>query len=374
MAVMGFVMMNITSCSAQAEEQASEEISAIKIALLLPLSGESQHIGKSLLNAAEMALLDLNREEISIITLDTEGTEEGSTKAAKKAVAREADVILGPLFSITTHAALEIIKDIPLISFSNDSSLATKGALVMGFVPSQQITQILDYAYEKGIRQFSSLAPDNNYGAITTKIMDRYLETKELQTHQAEWYVTADSQMSQSIRHLTEQPEDEMLDEEISEPVGEEALLVPEGGRTLISIAKRLAHRKATGGRQFRLLGSGEWDDDIVYKEPKLAGGWFITSPPAQRKIFEQRFVDEFGYKPMRISSLTYDAISMLGVLFYNKKELTRENIVNQKGYIGINGKFRFHDSGIVERLMSVMEITSNGLKEISPAPINFLR
>ena len=46
--------------------------------------------------------------------------------------------------------------DVPLISFSNDTSVAASDVFVMGMMPEQSIDRTVDYAIAKGARRFAA--------------------------------------------------------------------------------------------------------------------------------------------------------------------------------------------------------------------------
>ena len=73
----------------------------VKIALLLPLGGmgETAAIAKSMKQAAEMALFELNDPYVQLITKDDGGTAVGGRAAADAAIKEGAEIILGPLLS-----------------------------------------------------------------------------------------------------------------------------------------------------------------------------------------------------------------------------------------------------------------------------------
>ena len=47
-------------------------------------------------------------------------------------------------------------------------------------------------------------------------------------------------------------------------------------------------------------------------------------------------------------------------------------NITSPRGFLGLDGIFRFSKKGYVERGLSLFEIEKRGVKLISPAPKNF--
>ena len=65
-----------------------------RIALLVPLSGETAAVGQAIANATTMALLDTNADNLRITTYDTAT---GIAGAANQAIADGNKLILGPL-------------------------------------------------------------------------------------------------------------------------------------------------------------------------------------------------------------------------------------------------------------------------------------
>lgn len=338
-----------------------------KIALLVPLSGQYSNIGNAMKNAAELALFDISSADLVLLPFDTAGTENGAKEAVTKAIDANVDIVLGPVFRHTTKAAASLAKErgVNVISFSNDKALLEDSVFLLSFDPAEQIERVVDYAHSRGINEFSALAPDNTYGITTIKELTESLKRKHLPFKKIEWYLTTDANLSKSIQRITRLPAGTT-----DSPEKSEGLLVPEGGRVLLSIVSRL-YRKGVSSKRYRLLGSGEWDEQAITKEPKLAGGWFATSPPEQRNIFEKNFRNVFGYKPVRIASLAYDGIALAAFLV-KEDNFSRKAILNKRGFVGVNGIFRFRENGVAERALAVIEITEESFRIIDHAPKSF--
>src|SRR5699024_8481475 len=63
--------------------------------------------------------------------------------------------------------------DIPLITFSNDLSVAQRDVFVMGHVPEQSITRTIDYAASQGMQRFAALLPEGEYGDRAAAALSR---------------------------------------------------------------------------------------------------------------------------------------------------------------------------------------------------------
>jgi outer membrane PBP1 activator LpoA protein len=103
-----------------------------KVALLVPLTGPNAALGESIANAAAMAITDLGKPQVQLISFDTAG---GAGEAAAKALAAGAGLILGPLLSSEVPAVQAAVagRPVPILSFSNDAAAAGSDVFVLGF-------------------------------------------------------------------------------------------------------------------------------------------------------------------------------------------------------------------------------------------------
>src|SRR5690606_28259070 len=122
--------------------------------------------GTAMNRAAEMALFDVADKDFTLMPLDTGGTPEGAQRAAAKAVADGAQLILGPVFSTGVAAIRDTARAarVNVVAFSTDASVAGDSVFLMGFLPRQQVERVVNYAISQGIRRFALLAPQSPYG------------------------------------------------------------------------------------------------------------------------------------------------------------------------------------------------------------------
>jgi branched-chain amino acid transport system substrate-binding protein len=126
------------------------DVARHRIALLVPTTGSSAAIGESIANAANLAVLDTGGKNIRITTYDTAT---GAAAAAQRAIADGNRLIIGPLLADDVRAVAPIGRaaKVPLLSFSNDVSVAGNGTYLLGFVPTQSIDRIVSFARSKGM-------------------------------------------------------------------------------------------------------------------------------------------------------------------------------------------------------------------------------
>jgi hypothetical protein len=126
---------------------------------------------------------------------------------------------------------------------------------------------------------------------------------------------------------------------------------------------------------KIKLLGTGLWDDQTLTQIPELQHAWFPSSPPEPYEIFEKRFVATYGYKPVRLASLAYDALTLVSQLEMSTPGtgITDAALTNPSGFNSpANGLMRLMPDGTSERKLAIMEVEPDGFKVIDPALKNF--
>jgi outer membrane PBP1 activator LpoA protein len=129
---------------------------SVKVALVLPLSGpaQAQVAAVSLRNAAELALAEFQGPDLTILVKDDAGTPEGAREATRQALADGAELVIGPLFAGSVRAAGQVARQAnrPVLAFSTDASVATRGVYLLSFLPQSEVDRIIDHAVAQGRR------------------------------------------------------------------------------------------------------------------------------------------------------------------------------------------------------------------------------
>ena len=380
----------------------------VKVAILLPLTGQNKEIGQAILNAAQMALFDIAGDYFELIPRDTKGTQTGAHEAAMSAVNSGARLFLGPLFASSTRAVKNVARQngIKIITFSTDWTLADKNTFVMGFTPFDQVRRVMSFAAEQGNVNQAVLAPYTTYGDVVTNIFSAYARRNNMiKPIMIERYRVGDENFNDLIRKFTVYDERvealelaiadlEMIPEEqrtefdinelarlkIQHTEGElpfDAILMPMAGVEIREVTSALKFYDVDL-KKARFLGTGLWDDPSIYNEISMYGSWYAAPDPSNRQSFEDQYVKIYGKKPPRIATLGYDATALVAVLSRQaiinnfNDSFSHSNLTNPNGFAGIDGIFRFSNNGVVERGLAVMEITKNGPVIVSPAPKTF--
>ncbi|GAB4362238.1 MAG: penicillin-binding protein activator [Kiloniellaceae bacterium] len=388
----------------QFEEPLAEQApAAVKVGLLLPLSGARADVGQALLQAAELALFDLGGERFTLLVRDTRGTPEGAAAAAEAVLAEDAALILGPLFATSAEAVKPIVDaaEVPMITFSNNNAIAGPLTFVMGVTPRTQVDRVIDYAVSQGHRRFAVLAPENAFGSVVVQALQEAVYRNGVELSRVVMFdpqatdVSAEVQVLADFNRRRSEAEaqrrdlqgrsDEAAQRALArlqgvETLGElpfDAILLPSSGQQLLSVAPLLAYYDVDPN-EIRFLGTALWEDPSLLSEPTLQGGWFPAPPPALWKTFRERYEAAFGSTPPRVASLAYDAVALAAVLERRGNSqgafvpYTPDAITQSLGFAGIDGIFRFLPSGQVQRGLAVLELRRSGFVERDPAPASF--
>lgn len=354
----------------------------LKVALLVPLSGANADLGKSMLEAAQLALFTTASSTLTLIPRDTGGTPQGAAAAARSALTEGARLIIGPLLAAEAEAVKPIAQGakVNVIAFTTATQLAGDNLFLMGFLPRQEVVREVSFAHERGLGRFAALVPNSPYGRLLSDALQAAAAASGAAVVKVEQLSPGGTDAAAAIRRLlpagvAAPPKTEQAVEPPPAPLASapfDALLLPEGGAQL----KALAHQLVAAGfdtSQVRLLGSGLWDDPSIAGEPALYGGWFAASPPETRREFEGRFSTTYGHPAPRLASLSFDAAALAAALAKSGGEpFSREAILNPNGFTGVDGLFRFTPQGLVQRGLAVLEVQADGDHILSPAPTSF--
>lgn len=376
------------------------EARSVRVGLLVPLSGRYAPEGEALLRAAQLALFDAADEAFALLPRDTGGSAAGAERAALSLLGEGVDLILGPLFAdgvaaVASHARA---RGVAVVAFSTDREVAGEGVYLLGHAPGAQVRRVVAHAAAHGHRRLALLAPETRYGAAVADETAAAAAAAGLSLTRVRHYAPDGSDAAQVVRALADYDRrSRALEEERAAlarrgdaaarrglarlsrrdtlgAVAFDALLLADGGARLRQIAALLPYYDIDPA-EVRLLGTGLWEDPATLGEPTLAGGWFAGPGPAARRDFEARYRRAFGESPGAIASLGYDATALAAVLAQAGAGLDSRAIGGRRGFVGVDGLFRFDADGMAERSLAVFEVAGGGeTVVVGPAPGRFDR
>ncbi len=368
--LIGIGCLCLVGCSVQKKRFESTdflktEAKKTKTAVLLPLSGDSVSLGDAFRNAILMAQLERSTDEATeVFFYDTKGTPDGAVESYQQAKNEDADIVLGPIFSAEVAKISALDPSMPVISFTSDTSALDNNVYTMALLINQQVHRIVDFACQKGQQRFALLGPKDKTGEIVLNAFHKAIEScPTMQLSHVSMYDTKNPDLTNAVAKiappLIDLKKDDLTEEEkelATNPTAEriefDALFVFEQGVRLQQLVSLLGYYDVTPNLvSFYGLATlrAQHNRDLV-------GTYFADLPQEKLRLFQKNYKEAFGAKPIMVSALGYDAISLVSYLS-KKGILDKSSLEVPEGYFGINGRFRFNETGSNDRLLEMFQI-----------------
>ena len=337
----------------------------VRVGLILPLSaqGNAGVAAQSMKNATEMAIAEFKNPNIQLLVKDDGGTPQGAQAAAQAAISEGAEIVIGPLFAEAVRAVGGVARQrgIPVIAFSTDVSVATNGVYLLSFLPETDVKRIVDYAISRGKRSFAALMPESAYGAVVEAAFQQEVSRRGGRVVVLEKYPLDPGKMAEPARRVAQAA------------AHVDSIFVPDGGDAVPQVVAALA-AAGVNLKRVQLLGTGLWDDQRIFSDKALDGGWYAAPEQAGFRSFSERYRGRYGSDPVRTATLAYDAVALVAALVKTQgpQRFSEQVLTNASGFAGIDGVFRFRPDGTNDRGLAVLRVTPGGGQPVSPAPKSF--
>ena len=353
----------------------------LRAAVLLPLSGPVQKIGVDIRRGAELAIFTLDNPNIDLTFHDTSKDVAGAVTAA---IQQNADLIIGPLFSENARRArpLASVANMPILTFSNDSTVAGQGVWLIGQTPEQDIDVVLTKALNqiepidkdrRAIPNLVIIAQDNDYGTRISQSAISLLKNKGGAT--ADLLVLNDEvlmdekALRQSIKNLTGW----------LPPSSTGEVKLPKYDMVLLAGHEAFSLRVAPvlswydlDPEQVLFIGPSTWNNAAILQEPSLKNGWFADIPQVNQNRFQQIWKDHFNEPASKPAILAFDAIALASTLNNDSPHEMITTLTQDQGFSGFSGLFRFNQDGSNTRLLEIRQINVQDTEIVSPAGTRF--
>jgi ABC-type branched-subunit amino acid transport system substrate-binding protein len=280
-----------------------------------------------------------------------------------------AKMVLGPLFSSEVPDAARAAGSlVPVISFSNDRSVAKPGVFVLGIAPQAQVERVVSYAAGQQLKRFAILYPSSAYGNAVRQAYQDAVTQSGGQIAMMQGYDPAATDFISTMQSLQSNYKSSGFD----------ALMIPEGGQKLRALIAMLPGfdipTAGQGNGGVRLLGTALWNDPALTRDQNLNGAWFANTPPDRWANFAQRYQSVYGAPPDPRAGVVYDAVTLAVALAKAKPggDFSVTRLTDVSGFAGVTGLFRLNPDGTTTRGLSVLEIAPGGINVRDPAPTTF--
>lgn len=330
-----------------------------RIALLVPMSGETAAVGQAIANATTMALLDTNADNLRITTYNTST---GLASAAQQAIADGNKLILGPLMADAVPVVQSAARaaGVPVITFASDNSVASADVFVMGHTPDQSIRRSVQFARARGANRFAVLLPEGDYGARSASALEKALKDFGGTLVRREGYARGNTSIVSAAARLRAAG-------------GYDTVVIADSPRLGLEAADKL--QRGVNPRT-QLIGTELWSGEpVIARAALMEGALFAAVSDTRYKRFAESYETRFGSKPYRIATLGYDAVLLTLRVARQWKvgnPFPKGELYDRGGFLGVDGPFRFNRSGIADRALEVREVRGGEVVSVDPAPTGF--
>jgi len=341
---------------------------AVQVALLLPSGSAGDDVlARSLKQAAELAIRDLNGAKINLRVYDAGAGAGSGAAAATKAVAEGAKVILGPVYAETANAAGLAVasKGVNVLSFSNNTDIAGGNVFVLGPTFQNTANRLVGYAASQGKRNILIVHENNPAGNLGARAIANAARKSSVQVGGTIGYDFSQQGVMQTVPSIVAQ----------QRATGANAVFFTADTAGALPLLTQLLPEQGLSNSTAQFAGLTRWDlPSATLALPGVQGGWFALPDPGLTSQFNARYQQAYGQAPHPIAGLAYDGIAAIGALVRSgrKDALSRAALTQGSGFAGVNGVFRLLPDGSNERGLAVATIRNNQVVVIDAAPRSF--
>ena len=350
---------------------ADEDDGKLRIGLLAPFSGEYRNLGESLLLSTQLALDEIDDENIVIIPRDSGTNDKDKLNSAiKEIISNGAKIIIGPMSS-TFSKELEKYRDTIFISLSNKEPKITNNVINIGISLESQLKAIELFLIAQERKKTLVLYPKGEYEKFIDKKIKllnlknikvfRYNPDPRILTGEIE-KLTNYSQRKEKLKtkkNILKKRDDEQSKKELKildqlytlGAVNFDSIIIIDFGNSLKSVLASLVFSDVDD-KLVTFVTVNQWFDESIFRENSVNNLYFPSIDMKQFKKYNKNYYKTFSIRPDEITILSYDA---LGLIYYVWKKNNGINSINDflinKKIRGKIGTFEFKNNKVFQKL-----------------------
>jgi ABC-type branched-subunit amino acid transport system substrate-binding protein len=343
----------------------------LKIGLLAPLSGTYSELGNSILYSLQLALEEINNENVFIVPRDSGFNDKDKLNAAIQDIKSQGiKIVIGPI----THEEFGEAKkysDLVFISPSNIDPEFTSNIISVGVSLESQLITLTKFIKKQKKNRTIIMYPKNQYSELVENKIKKlnlnaiktftYSSNPEILTGEIE-ILTNYSQRKKSLKlrkKMFEDKEDEQSIKELERleklytlgDVNFDSVIIIDFGNNLKSVLTSLVY---TDVDQDKVLFTtiNQWFDESIFYENTIKNLYYPSINYKEFKKYNEKYFKKYETYPNEITILTYDAV---GLIYYAWKKNGGINSINDfffknkiKGKIGT---FSFKEKKVLQEL-----------------------
>ena len=357
----------------------------IKIGLLVPMSGEKNKLGQSIIKSTRLALKDIGTDKIEVYPKDTELDPNKTLRSAVELKKLGVKIIIGPVF-FENIKYLNEVDDIIFLSLTNKTDNLPSNVISSGVNSVSQLNAIKKFAELNKLERTILLTPDLNY---KTEIK-RAIKKSKLKVSKHYIYNNEPTKLTQQIEKITKYKirkqnlADEIrrvelsdLEEEIKKRridklnkkytignVDFDSLIISDFDESLKSVITSFLYSDVSPKDKY-FITLNQWFDESLLSEKNIQPLYYPSINKKNLESFSNKFSEFYNEKPNHLSLLSYD---LIGLIYYlsSKNDLSDTKLLfkKQSSFKGKIGVFDIKDNKINHKL-NFYQIQNGSFKEI---------
>ena len=331
----------------------------IKVGLVIPLSGENEKLGESVLNSVRLALNDIDDSKIVIVPKDNRNDPDETLKVSNELYNQGVKIILGPIFKKNTVKLDQLNSDLIFLSFTNKVDDQKQNIISAGVNAVSQFNAIKKFQKINSIERSYLLAPKNyileeiKAGVKKSKIKlkdkfyydpDPTLITKQIEDITR--YKIRKQNLIDEIKTV-ENSEDLNKEKKISQlekldtigGINFDSVVIADFEETLKSVATSLIYTDIPPSR-ITYITLNQWFDKSLLNEKMVQPIYFPSVNYKNYENYLNKYFESYKISSNQIAFLSYDLMGLIYYLLYKNDFIVDNKIFYKKnsfkGKIGI--------------------------------------
>ena len=339
---------------------------SIKIGLLVPITGEYNDIGKSIIQSTRMAINKINDSKILILPRDTKSDPKETLKKVEELYAEGIKIFIGPVFNENLKG-LSKFQDVIFLSLTNKILNNPKNVISAGINAKSQFDAIKKYQKINELQKTLVLIPKKNY----KEEIEEAISKSKIKTKKVFYYDVDPTKLTQQIEKVTrykirkENLEDEIKRIENSEDankekklealkkkdtlgkIGYDSIIIADFDESLKSVTTSLLYTDVSP-KKITFISLNQWFDETLFKETTSQPISFPSINKKNYDNFRKDYYEIFNEYPNQLSMLSFDLVGLTYyLLLQNNFEIDNKLFLKKNKFKGVSGIFEIKNKKI---------------------------
>ena len=339
---------------------------SIKIGLLVPLTGEYDDIGKSIIQSTRMAINKIDDSKILILPRDTKSDPKETLKKVEELYAEGIKIFIGPVFNENLKG-LSKFQDVIFLSLTNKILNNPKNVISAGINAKSQFDAIKKYQKINELKKTLVLIPKKNY----KEEIEEAISKSKIKTIKVFYYDVDPTKLTQQIEKVTKYKirkknlEDEIKRIENSEDankekklealkkkdtlgkIGYDSIIIADFDESLKSVTTSLLYTDVSP-KKITFISLNQWFDETLFKETTSQPISFPSINKKNYDNFRKDYYEIFNEYPNQLSMLSFDLVGLTYyLLLQNNFEIDNKLFLKKNKFKGVSGIFEIKNKKI---------------------------